>query len=312
MTKQFPDVPGSLTDGLALGQCVATLWQKYWQATLTPSPGFTGWSLDDRDPHVIEQWMPLWEWLYQHYFRVQADGWEHVPATGQVMLIGSHNGGLAAPDTVMMTYDWLRRFGPERAAYGLMDPRIWQGALGTAQLATQIGAVRAHPRMGIAALERGASVLIYPGGARDVFRPHHQRHQVCLGDNQGFIKLALRYEVPIIPAISVGAHSTLVVLADLYPWMQQLHERGLPWYLGIDPTVFPVYLGLPWGLAIGPWPNIPLPVPMQTRICPPITFKHYGRAASRDRAYVDACHRQVQATMQVELDRLVQERQSWL
>jgi 1-acyl-sn-glycerol-3-phosphate acyltransferase len=287
----------------AIGDC----WQAHKQAELLPADRLTGWSLDDRDPEVIRQMLPCCRWLYHDYFQVRTDGWEHIPDDGQVMLIGSHNGGMAAPDTSMMTYDWWQRFGPDRLIYGLMDQRVWQAMPGVGRLAAQAGAVRAHPKMALAALDRGASVLIYPGGVRDVFRPHSLRHQVCLGENQAFIKLALQKSLPIIPTISYGAHSTLLVLADLYPWLKQLNDRGMPWLWGIDPTVFPIYLGLPWGLGIGPLPNIPWPMPMHTRVCPPIKFDRYGVDAARDRAYVQACHQQVQETMQGELDRLVAE-----
>jgi 1-acyl-sn-glycerol-3-phosphate acyltransferase len=72
----------------------------------------------------------------------------------------------------------------------------------------------------------------------------------------------------------------------------------------IDPGAFPLYLGLPWGLALGPLPNLPLPVPLHTRVCPPITFPHYGREAAHDPNYVKDCYDQVRQTMQQELDRL--------
>ncbi len=250
--------------------------------------------------------MPLWGWFYQHYFRVQTSGWENIPP-GQVLLVGSHNGGLASPDMVMMMYDWFRHFGIERPVYGLMHPQVWRASPPLAQLAAQVGALEAHPKMAIAALRQGASVLVYPGGAQDVFRPHHQRHRIHLAGRQGFIKLALREAVPIVPAISIGAHDTLMVLADFYPQMQQLNAWGMPWLLGLDPQVFPIYLGLPWGLGIGPLPNLPLPMQIHTRVCTPIRFERYGIEAAGDRAYVEACYTQVQTQMQAELDRLVEE-----
>ena len=61
----------------------------------------------------------------------------------------------------------------------------------------------------------------------------------------------------------------------------------------LDPEVFPIYIGLPWGLAIGPLPNFPFPVQIHTRVCPPIVFERYGRKAASDRAYVDACYQKV-------------------
>ncbi|HEY9795583.1 MAG TPA: lysophospholipid acyltransferase family protein [Leptolyngbyaceae cyanobacterium] len=265
-----------------------------------------GWSLEQRNPNVIQSLMPLYGWLYRYYFRVQTSGWHHIPPHDQVLLVGSHNGGLATPDMVMMMYDWFRRFGPERSVYGLLHPTIWKKFPIVAHLAAQVGAVMAHPKMAIAALRRGASVLVYPGGAKDVFRPYSLRHKICLDGNRSFIKLALEYNVPIVPLISYGAHDTLIILADYYPQVRQLHEWGMPWLLDIDPEVFPIYLGLPWGLAIGPLPNIPLPVTIHTRVCPPIIFERYGREAAHNRDYVDTCYNIVSAQMQQELDGLVQ------
>lgn len=265
-----------------------------------------GWTLDLRRPETIRQFLPLWGWAYRHYFRVQTRGWQHVPTDRNVLLVGSHNGGLAAPDLIMMMYDWFRRFGCERPVYGLMHPQIWQALPpGLARLVAEVGAVMPHPKMAIAALDRKATVLIYPGGAQDVFRPHCLRDRICLGDNQAFVKLALRYHVPIVPLISWGAHDTLIVLADCYPVAEQLHHWGMPWLLGLDPDVCPIYLGWPWGVAIGPLPNIPFPIPIHTQVCPPILFERYGRDASLDRDYVDACHERVRLEMQRALDRLI-------
>ena len=292
---------------VSLVQSAGTLVDLYLKASWAQADTLTGWSLDDRDPQIIEKLMPFFGEVYQYYFRVQTDGWEHIPPTGKVLLIGSHNGGLAAPDTVMMTYDWFRQFGTDRLAYALMEPKIWQFLPGLARLATQVGTIQPHPDLARAALRRGAAVLIYPGGAKDVFRPYCLRNKIYFHGHKGFIKLALREEALIIPFISYGAHSTLIVLADIYPQLKQLHQMGMPWLGGIDPGVFPIYVGLPWGLAIGPLPNIPLPIPLHTRVCPAIVFEQYGKEAARDREYVDRCYQQVCEQMQRELDRLVQE-----
>ena len=267
---------------------------------------FDGWSLDERDPEVIKFLMPLWEWLYHHYFQVKTEGWHHVPAKGKMLVVGSHNGGLAAPDMFMFMYDWFRRYGYERLAYGLMHPTVWKVCPEIARLAVNCGAVVAHPKMAISALQRDAAVVVFPGGAQDVFRPHKLRHQIYFAGRKGFIKLALREESPIIPIVSTGAHDTLIILADFYQQVRQLHEWGMPWLLGIDPVVFPIYLGLPWVVGIGPLPNLPLPVPIRTRICAPIVFERYGRAAAGNRDYVDECYEKVRSKMQQELDDLVQ------
>ncbi|MEM7759783.1 MAG: lysophospholipid acyltransferase family protein [Cyanobacteria bacterium P01_A01_bin.40] len=290
-------------------QSAKALVELYLEASLAKANTFTGESLSDRNPQIIEQLLPFFGWIYQNYFRVQTDGWEHIPQTGKVLLIGSHNGGLATPDTVMMTYDWFRQFGTERLAYALMEPRIWQFLPGLGRLSAQIGAIKPHPNLIRAALRQDAAVLIYPGGAKDVFRPYSLRNKIYFHGHKGFIKLALQEKAPIIPFISHGAHSTLIVLADIHPQMQQLHKWGMPWLGGIDPGVFPIYLGLPWGISFGPLPNIPLPIKLHTRVCPAIAFERYGEDASRDHNYVEQCYRLVESKMQQELDRLVAEKE---
>lgn len=263
-----------------------------------------GWSLDRRDPQFIEAFQPVWGWLYEHYFHVQTEGWEQIPE-GQVMLVGSHNGGLGAPDMFMMVYDWVRRFGTDRLVYGLMHPKVWQVCPPAASMAERAGAIAAHPKIALAALDRRASILVYPGGAQDVFRPFYQRDQIQLGDRKGFVKIAVQRHIPIVPVVSWGAHDTLLVLADIYPLMEGLHEVGMPWLLGIDPEVFPIYLGLPWGIAFGPLPNIPWPRPIATHVGAPICFERYGAEAARDRGYVEACYWQVHLQMQHDLNYLI-------
>ncbi len=247
--------------------------------------------------------MPFWGWFYKHYFRVETEGWHHIPSQ-QVLLVGSHNGGFLAPDMIMTMYDWFHNFGTERLVYGLMHPYVWKLNPSFAKLAEKTGAIEAHPKMAIAALQENASVLVYPGGVQDVFRPHSQRHKINFAGRKSFIKLALKYEVPIIPIISTGAHDTLIILDDFYDLAQQFHQMGMPWLFDLDPQVFPIYLGLPWGISIGPLPNIPLPIKIRTRICPPIIFAKYGAESAKDRQYVDACYDIVVAQMQEQLNDL--------
>jgi 1-acyl-sn-glycerol-3-phosphate acyltransferase len=272
---------------------------------------YDGWSLDDRDPRSIREiFMPMWQWMHDRYFRVTSEGWENVPQRGRMLVVGSHNGGLAAPDMFMLMYEWFCRYGVERPAYGLAHPSVWKYFGPVSNLAARAGAVVAHPKMAMAALQKDAPVLVYPGGAEDVFRPYSQRHQIQLAGRKGFIKVALRERAPIVPVVSIGAHDSLIVLADLYPIFERLHELGLPWLFGIDPVVLPIYLGLPWGVAFGPLPNIPLPTQVHIHICKPIEFDRYGRSAANDRDYVDACYNLVEQQMQAELDRVVAERRS--
>jgi 1-acyl-sn-glycerol-3-phosphate acyltransferase len=265
-----------------------------------------GWSLKARDPEIIKAWMPIWEWFYQYYFRVQTQGWEQVPTEGRLLLVGSHNGGMASPDTSMFMYDWYKRLGYERPAYALMHHTAWKNPI-FATLGAQVGALQAHPKMAIAALRQEAALLVYPGGAQDMFRPYSKRNEIYFAGRKGFIKLALREHTPILPLVSHGAHETMIMLTDLYPLLERLYDLGFPFRLDLDTGVFPIYIGLPWGLGVGPILNIPFPHPIHTKVCQPIIFERYGRQALRDHDYVNHCYELVCNHMQRELDELVAE-----
>ena len=267
-----------------------------------------GWSLEAREPEFIQSLIPFLEWLYRYYFRVKTDGWHHIPSKEKVLLVGSHNGGMAAPDMLMMFYDWFSRFGTERLVYGLMHPLAWKLSPELANLGAKLGGIVAHPKMAKAALAKEASVLVYPGGQQDMFRPHSLRHRINFLGRTGFIKLALIEQVPIIPLISVGAHDSLIILGDYYETAKQIHKNlGIPWLYGFDPGVFPIYLGWPWGIAFGPLPNIPFPLQIHTRVCPPILFERYGKEAAKNREYVNSCYQLVCGQMQQQLEFLAKE-----
>lgn len=260
--------------------------------------------LKKRDPEFIQSLLPFWELLYHLYFRVETEGWHHIPQQGSFLLVSSHNGGLAAPDIYMFLVDWFRRFGVYRPAYGLMAREAFTSPRSVATVC-RMGAVPAVVRVATTALRSGAPILVYPGGIDDLFRPYSERNQIKLAGRKGFIKLALRENVPIIPLVSVGAHETLVILTDCKELMQWLRQQGLVDSSTAMTRVFPIYLGLPWGLGMGFAPNLPLPTKIYTRVCSPIRFKRSGREAARDRAYVDACYEQVRNQMQASVDDLL-------
>ncbi|NJN23518.1 MAG: hypothetical protein HC810_02800, partial [Acaryochloridaceae cyanobacterium RL_2_7] len=163
---------------MAFGGAIAQSYQQFQALPPFPQDG-DGSSLQARDGQVIEAMLPLLQWAYEHYYTVETQGLEHVP-NEPILMVGSHNGGLGAPDMFMLMYAWFRQFGTERPAYGLMNPKMWTGYPDLAKLAARTGAVRAHPKIAIAALKANASVLVYPGGARDVFRHHRLRHHIFL------------------------------------------------------------------------------------------------------------------------------------
>src|SRR5207244_5851441 len=78
------------------------------------------------------------------------------------------------------------------------------------------GGMEADPEAAEHALCAGGSVLVYPGGDHEAFRPWTERHQIDFNGRTGFIRLALRTGVPIVPAVSCGAHHSVVLLSRVH------------------------------------------------------------------------------------------------
>src|SRR5512143_941342 len=64
--------------------------------------------------------------IYEHYFRVDSAGAEHIPKTGPAILVANHAGVLPV-DSAMLCLDVLRRTEPTRIPRAIADhfvPRL--------------------------------------------------------------------------------------------------------------------------------------------------------------------------------------------
>ena len=129
----------------------------------------------------------IWQVL-KAWFRPDVRGLERIPATGPVLLVGNHSGGNVAPDTLVFTAAFIRRFGAQRPFFQLAHELVvaapWLAPL-------RHGTVTASRENARAALAAGAAVLVYPGGDWEAHRPVWQGHRVDFHDRHGFIRLAL-------------------------------------------------------------------------------------------------------------------------
>jgi 1-acyl-sn-glycerol-3-phosphate acyltransferase len=196
-----------------------------------------------------------------------------------------------------MTAFW-RRYGPEVAAYGLMHDFPFRVPLAGAWL-NRCGALAANPANAHAALGRGAKVLVFPGGDIDACKPFRRRYEIELAGRRGFLRVALRAGVPILPIVSAGAHESLYLWSDGREIARALKLPEL-----FRSNVFPIGFALPYGIIFGnPVPHLPPPVKIHTRFLAPIHFDLPPSAADDPEA-LDACYATVVAVMQRGLDDL--------
>jgi 1-acyl-sn-glycerol-3-phosphate acyltransferase len=144
-------------------------------------------------------------------------------------------------------------------------------------------------------------VLDYPGGDWEACRPWLDRNTVDFGGRTGFVRLALRTGVPIVPVVAHGSHDSVVVVS---------RGETIARALGLGAVrikVFPILWG-PFGLTTVLTPPPPLPSSVTVEFLPAIRWDDLGPEAADDPDVVHACAEEVIDTMQAALSRLRSER----
>lgn len=259
--------------------------------------------IDARDPELVELILDLSRAIGERYFRWTASGVENVPVDGPALLVGNHNGGLQTFDSLLTVVAIRDRVGPERIVHPLAHDILFQRQR-LRELAVRFGALRADHEAASRALDRGRLVLVYPGSDLDSTRRFSDRHRIELGGRTGFLELALRHRVPIIPVVSVGTHEQFIVLSR-----GDRLARALGLKRRLRAEVFPIVFSLPWGITSGFLPYIPLPAQTSLRFGSPILL---GDVDPRDPEALAGSYERVRSRMQDELDVLAHGRVPFL
>jgi 1-acyl-sn-glycerol-3-phosphate acyltransferase len=246
-----------------------------------------------RDVAFLGRLLPYMERLAR-YFDAEVEGLEHVPKRGPVLLVGNHSGGILTPDTTAFIAAWYRHFGLQRALVGLAFDAAF-GIPGFRTLMRKLGEVPANSRNAARALQAGLPVLVYPGGDHEVFRPWRDRNRIDFNGRRGFVELALRLRVPVVPVVSHGGHDSTLILTRgewIGEWfgVDRIRTRG-----------FPLALQFPWGLSTVGLPGVPLPAKITVRGLPPMKRSRLPRRAAADPAVVRRCYEEITGQMQATL-----------
>lgn len=254
--------------------------------------------VDARDPQLIQLFTEVVHQAMRRYFRAEVEGLDNVPATGAALLVGNHNGGLVSVDSFLAVGAIHDRHGVDRAVFGLAHDFLFHDPILRRQ-ATRLGLLRAGRTGAHHALARGHLVLVYPGSDLDAFRPFTDRNRVVLGGRKGFVQVALREQVPIIPVVSAGSHEQFIVLTrgDRLARLFRLHRWART-------DVCPIVFSIPWGISLGFVPYIPLPTQITVAFGAPIAWPELGPEAADDPAIVTRCYERVEDEMQATLDRI--------
>lgn len=253
-----------------------------------------------RDVEFLRTLLPLME-IMNRWFDAEVTGFENVPARGPMLLVGNHSGGFLTPDTTAFFTAWYRARGLDSPLVALAFDAAF-GIPGFRDLMRKLGEVPANRDNARRALDAGLPVLVYPGGDHEITRPWSERDRIDFNGRTGFVELALEKQVPIVPVVSHGGHSSVVILSR-GEWIGDLLGSAR-----VRTRAFPIALQIPWGISPLGLPGLPLPAKITTRVLPAIHWSDLGPGAARDPAIVRRCYDEVVDLMQATLSRLAAER----
>jgi len=251
--------------------------------------------LFQRDPEFLRHQLPAVT-RYVNYFSPQVRGQEHLPASGPALVVGNHSGLFYMPDAWVVGLEIIRRRGLDQPAYAMGYDLLF-GIPVVGPFLRRIGAIPAGGQAAEQGLAHGGLILVYPGGDREASRPWTRRDKVELGEHHGFIRLALRAGVPVVPVVAHGSHDAIVIVSrgDRLAKALGLHRLRI--------QVFPILLA-PYGLTTILAPPLPMPSAITVEFLPPLDWSTYGPEAAGDEAIVAACYEEITSAMQTALDRL--------
>ena len=190
-------------------------------------------------PNAIEFGAGLFDWIYNHYFRVASMGAEVIPKSGAAILAANHSGNIPI-DAMMLWNDVIRQSNPPRFVRGIADhfvPAL--PFVGT--LFARGGMVGGSSGNVRALLEQGELLMIFPEGVPGIIKPWSQKYQLQKF-RVGHAQLAIQHGCPIIPVGIVGA------------------EEQLPSFFASK------RFGKLLGIEAVPIPAVPIPLPVKYRI----------------------------------------------
>jgi 1-acyl-sn-glycerol-3-phosphate acyltransferase len=221
-----------------------------------------------RDPEYIARTLPALRVMADVWFRADVRGLENIPSRGPVLLVGNHSGGTLIADTFVFAQAFSDHFGPEREFFQLAHDLVFK-VPGIRALLTPYGTVPASPENMQRALARGAALLVYPGGDHETYRASWHSAEIDFAHRTGFVRLALKHGVRIVPVVSIGGQETALFLGQGEHIARLLHLHKL---LRID--VAPVQIAPPWGVTVLDLPpRLPLPAKISIEVLAPIDLR---------------------------------------
>ena len=210
---------------------------------------------------LLEPWRLLTSPLFYNVDRV--------PTDRPFLLVGNHTlmGVLDVPLMLLGLHELSGVIVRSLGDHVHFQVPVWRDLL------TRCGAVDGTRENCAALMRAGESILVFPGGAREVFKHKGEQYHLIWKSRTGFAALAIKHGYPIVPFAAVGAEECYDILVDSDELRQSLLGPVLEW-LTPRPDEFP-----PIVAGLGP---LPRPQRFYFRFEAPIETRRWaGRAGDQ-------------------------------
>ncbi len=173
-------------------------------------------------------------------------GVEHVPTGQPFLLVGNHTlmGVLDVPLLLLGLHERTGVLVRPLGDHIHFRIPVWRDLL------ARFGTVDGTRENCAALMRAGESILVFPGGAREVFKHKGEQYHLIWKNRTGFAALAIAHQYPIVPVAAVGAEECYDILVDsdemrhspLGPILERLTMRAdelPPLVAGIGPLPRP-------------------------------------------------------------------------
>jgi 1-acyl-sn-glycerol-3-phosphate acyltransferase len=261
---------------------------------LHPSGNSAFWNRppDEEVRRVLNALLP-WEFLTSPYF----SGLENVEQGGSYLFAGNHTiaGVLDAPLMMRKLFMDKEIFLRSLGDHMHFKIPVWREFL------SRYGVVDGNRDNCARLMKSRQSILLFPGGSREVAKRRGEKYQLIWKQRLGFAKMAIEHGFPIIPFSAVGAEEAYDIVLDGNDMMKSplgpyIEKAGIR-----KDMLMPLIKGL------GPTP-IPRPVRMYFHFSPPIeTARFEGRAEDEEALWI--VRKEVEEAVAAGIEKLLQHRE---
>jgi 1-acyl-sn-glycerol-3-phosphate acyltransferase len=142
--------------------------------------------------------------ILKSLFGCEVVGMDKLKIDQKYLLVGNHSVGVMI-EGFMLLDAWEARFQDQRTCYALAHRFFFNFPVINAVM-NRVGCIPASYEASQAAFSEGSSVLVFPGGNYEAMRTYSEREVCDFGNKKGWIKVALKNQVSVVPVSIAGSH----------------------------------------------------------------------------------------------------------